>query len=139
MDESLHGVQRMKAKRETANQEVVLEIAVRQGGKVKRKREIPITWPDRICSAFGRKSVRLRTYVDSEAQGAPMIVIEGNKRAMTFVGLLCLSAAEMKSDSSFWLCPKSAGKFHFHGKSTHGISLVRTDVKNRSKSKSRAR
>jgi hypothetical protein len=81
----------------------------------------PIT-PDRICHHYVKKDVGLTVRPLKEEED--MILIEGNRESLEFLGRLILSMAAFH-DCGFDISPHSAGKRFFTEAATLGIYIHR--------------
>jgi len=76
---------------------------------------------DKICSKYSNKRVRFRT---TRLKGG-FVLVEGNAKALEFLGKLFLAQSKDKQSCSSHLSPKGAGLAFFKKGSTLGLYIHR--------------
>jgi hypothetical protein len=80
--------------------------------------------PDEICEQYANTENMKKlnvTLIDNDT-----VLIEGEAKALEFVGHLLLAQAKYKQDCGFQIGPKDAGSIFFNKKkSTHGFYIHR--------------
>jgi hypothetical protein len=76
--------------------------------------------PDSLCAAYASKKIKITIRALGEEED--MILIEGKREGLEFLGKLLLAQASFE-DCGFQLSPSSAGKALFSKESTKGIYI----------------
>ena len=77
---------------------------------------------DEVCDSYARKNVKIAVRILDDEND--MILIEGDAKALEFLGNLFLAQASA-GDCGFQIAPNSAGMTFFTPKSTLGIYIHR--------------
>ena len=75
--------------------------------------------PDEVCAEANGQKIRL----DIRLLDKDMVVIQGNKRTLEFVGKLLLAQARSKGDCGFQLSPTGPGRKFFRRSSAYGLYI----------------
>ncbi|MBJ7534908.1 hypothetical protein JDN40_12400 [Rhodomicrobium vannielii ATCC 17100] len=83
---------------------------------------------DALCEFYAAKGVKLTTRElpgDSEDM-AKLVLIEGDKDALKFLGEMILSVAESKEEGNFSMSPSGPGSIFFSKGSGYGFYINKT-------------
>jgi hypothetical protein len=86
--------------------------------------------PDFICQVYGDKGIKMTVREVKQTDG--MILIEGKRAALEFLGRLLLAQARSE-DCGFQLSPRGAGRGFFGKASTKGVYIHRLPCRHRPK------
>jgi len=82
--------------------------------------------PDDVSEQFVEGSIRLHTrLLPAQSGDAPIVVIEGDKNSLTYLGKLILAQANYELDDGYGISPKSAGLAFFNPDDQVGLYILR--------------
>lgn len=79
--------------------------------------------PDRVCGYYFDKGTKVTVKMTDD--GEDMVLIEGKREALEFLGNLLLAQAQYDKDCSFFIGPRTAGRALFNRNSTLGLYIHR--------------
>lgn len=88
--------------------------------------------PDQVCAKYRGDSrvptkdkITVQLLKDDKGETTDLLLIEGEAKALEFLGRVLIAHAKSKKDCEFWFGPHNAGCAFFTKKSTHGFYIHR--------------